>query len=251
MWTAPDGATSEVWQQLRYPPSACGGNKGLSDFLHGNHGAVVDGQAAGRRILFLLKALEVCISYHNKARSFVHFSFSSVGKFIFDEDLLEDFRGKSVFDSSLSSTSFDNIKARKAFLCVGLCNLSTANVSATNSSTFSLFNICLNGFLFSYFLIMVIVIKKAFCFGNWKDSLYSLDIKFLSALLLLLRIELLCSSQKDKHLLTHTAVQTMEHKPSTGRPRLRSIIIAFQFMNLSIYNSCLSWHKKKHVIKPS
>lgn len=155
--------------------------------------------------------------------------------------LLEDFRGKFVFNSLLGSTSFENMKTQKAFLCVGLCNLSIANVSTTKAGAFSFLNNRPNRFLCSHFLIMLIVIKKAFCFGNWEDSLYSLDIKFLSAPLLLVKIELLWS---DERLLTRAAVQTVEHKPSIGRPRLKSIIIAFQFINLFIHNSRLSWHKK-------
>lgn len=135
------------------------------------------------------------------------------------------------------------MKSRKAFLHVGLCNFSTVN--STDSCTFSFLNNHPNGFLFSHFSIMLIVIKKAFCFGNWEDSLYFLDVKFLSALLLLVKIELMCSPQKGEHLLTYAAVQTVEHKPSIGRPRLRSTIIAFQFMNLFIHNSRLLWHKKK------
>lgn len=138
-----------------------------------------------RWLLFSLKALEVCISFDSKAHSFFHFSFSTVIKLIFSGVFLK----TSVFDSLLGSTSFDNMKARNAFLCVGLCNLSTANASTPGSCTFTFLNNCLNGFLFSQFSITLIVIKKAFCFRNWEDLLYSLDIKFPFALLLLVKLD--------------------------------------------------------------
>lgn len=63
-------------------------------------------------------------------------------------------------------------------------------------------------------------LSRHFVFGNWEDSLNYLDGMFLTA-----------SPQKDE-------------LAATAGPRLGSIIIAFQFMNLFVHSFRLLWHKQ-------